>query len=293
MYEKIIFSLFFCMFIIQSYSQIPPQALKRLSTTVLDQSIVTVHYQFTQEATREKTPVIVTDTTVLEIGNVYSVYYNWTSALRDSIYQVTASKSFEQMNNITVIKDWSQFESILLKTPTGIVNNQDEKRESTRIYKNRQTNIISSIDGTVTERFLVEEEIPPHEWVISTDTMTLLNYLCYKATTSFRGRNYTAWFAPDIPLNEGPWKIYGLPGLILHLEDENKLFIYEAIGLVGHTGRAITMDDYSYTKTTNENLLRWIENNRRNIAITVSSNRDVYVGQRINTLTFHRREVGD
>lgn len=34
------------------------------------------------------------------------------------------------------------------------------------------------------------------------------------ATTQFRGLTYTAWFALDIPINEGPWKFHGLPGLI-------------------------------------------------------------------------------
>jgi hypothetical protein len=53
-----------------------------------------------------KTPVIVADTAVLKIGNIYSVYYNWTSALRDSIYRETVSTNGnvyvgQRMNTLT------------------------------------------------------------------------------------------------------------------------------------------------------------------------------------------------
>ena len=46
-----------------------------------------------------------------------------------------------------------------------------------------------------------------------------------------RGRNYHAWFAPEIPLNEGPWKFNGLPGLILEVYDTQDHYHFTLIGM--------------------------------------------------------------
>lgn len=50
-----------------------------------------------------------------------------------------------------------------------------------------------------------------------------------KATCTFRGREYTAWFCVDIPISNGPWKFGGLPGLILKVYDKDHLFVFESI----------------------------------------------------------------
>jgi len=75
------------------------------------------------------------------------------------------------------------------------------------------------------------EDIPSIQWKIESDTTTILSYSCQKATTTFRGRNYTAWFAPEIPSNNGPWKFGGLPGLILKISDESQRYMFECISI--------------------------------------------------------------
>src|SRR5690606_34206944 len=67
------------------------------------------------------------------------------------------------------------------------------------------------------------------------------------------GRIYTAWFTQDIPINEGPYKFYGLPGMILKIEDTEKLFQFEAIGLEKLENAEIVIDEKSrYLKCTQE-----------------------------------------
>lgn len=73
------------------------------------------------------------------------------------------------------------------------------------------------------------EQMPIQDWVIHKDTLMILGYCCQKATCTFRGREYTAWFSIDIPLSNGPWKFGGLPGLILKVFDMERLFVYECI----------------------------------------------------------------
>jgi len=43
------------------------------------------------------------------------------------------------------------------------------------------------------------------------------DYNVTKAKVEFRGRKYEAWFSEEIPINAGPWKFFGLPGLILEV----------------------------------------------------------------------------
>lgn len=66
-------------------------------------------------------------------------------------------------------------------------------------------------------------------WTIESETKIAANYTLQKATTSFGGRMWTAWFCPNIPLQEGPYKFRGLPGLIFELKDYQNNFDYTLI----------------------------------------------------------------
>jgi GLPGLI family protein len=67
--------------------------------------------------------------------------------------------------------------------------------------------------------FLVTETLPAIDWRITGDTASFGGLHCQKATAHFKGRDYTAWFCPDLPLHIGPWKLNGLPGVIVDAYD--------------------------------------------------------------------------
>jgi len=79
--------------------------------------------------------------------------------------------------------------------------------------------------------FKYEDDISDMNWIIKKDTMTILSYLCQKAVTTFRGRIYEAWFTNEVPINNGPWKFRGLPGLIMKVSDLQKYFVFECVGI--------------------------------------------------------------
>ncbi len=70
--------------------------------------------------------------------------------------------------------------------------------------------------------YLIEEPMPTFNWKIETDTASYGGLVCQKATANYKGRNWIAWFASDLPFSTGPWKLNGLPGLILQAYDDKK-----------------------------------------------------------------------
>jgi len=71
---------------------------------------------------------------------------------------------------------------------------------------------------------LVKENNLIFKWILQKETRKIGTFICQKATTTFRGRNYIAWFAKEIPVPFGPWKFKGLPGLILEVYDTENVF---------------------------------------------------------------------
>jgi len=79
--------------------------------------------------------------------------------------------------------------------------------------------------------YLVEEPAATIDWKILKDTMSFSGVACQKATAKFKGRNWIAWFATEIPFQSGPWKLNGLPGLIIEAYDDKKEVKFEFAGL--------------------------------------------------------------
>ncbi|MCG2792419.1 MAG: GLPGLI family protein [Weeksellaceae bacterium] len=64
------------------------------------------------------------------------------------------------------------------------------------------------------------------KWEILPETKTQKEYTLQKATAEFGGRKWTAWFCKDVPINQGPYKFQGLPGLIFQIENNQKHYIF-------------------------------------------------------------------
>ncbi|HIR33469.1 MAG TPA: GLPGLI family protein [Candidatus Coprenecus merdigallinarum] len=78
---------------------------------------------------------------------------------------------------------------------------------------------------------IYEEEAPALEWEMTGEHGTVASFECQKAECDFRGRRWEAWFTPEIPVSEGPWKLKGLPGLILYARDTTGQYSFEAVSV--------------------------------------------------------------
>ncbi|WP_411898263.1 GLPGLI family protein [Elizabethkingia occulta] len=66
-------------------------------------------------------------------------------------------------------------------------------------------------------------------WKLSDDKKVIKNLTLQKATTTWCGRNWTAWFSTDLPFQEGPYRFHGLPGLIVELYDEQNDYHFNLV----------------------------------------------------------------
>jgi len=86
----------------------------------------------------------------------------------------------------------------------------------------------------ITDRFLdlylMEDDWPTINWQITNETSTISGLNCQKAIGEWRGRSYTAWFSNELPYHAGPWKLNGLPGLIIEAYDTNKEIVFKFAG---------------------------------------------------------------
>jgi GLPGLI family protein len=131
----------------------------------------------------------------------------------------------------------------------AIQNSGIQKADDREIFKNYPEGKITVTDQAALSAFLYEENPNEIQWQITSDTMTCLNYLCQKATCDFRGRHYNAWFTPDVPINDGPWKFTGLPGLILYVTDSDKQYVFKAVALE-NTQTPLQFAQRDYIKTS-------------------------------------------
>lgn len=97
-----------------------------------------------------------------------------------------------------------------------------------RVIKNFEKNNISYYDYIVKDNFIYEEK-PDFNWKITGETKEIGNLKCQAALVTYAGRDYKAWFTNEIPVFDGPYKFYGLPGLIVEIEDSKKQYTFELV----------------------------------------------------------------
>ncbi|MCU7613929.1 GLPGLI family protein [Chryseobacterium sp. GMJ5] len=74
-------------------------------------------------------------------------------------------------------------------------------------------------------------EMPKLDWKIKAEKKKIDSYETQKATVLYGGREWTAWFAPEIPFQDGPYKFNGLPGLIVQIADKENLYSWKLSGV--------------------------------------------------------------
>lgn len=109
------------------------------------------------------------------------------------------------------------------------------------IYKNYPAGRLVHTEKICQDWFRYGEDMPRLDWELTDSVTRVLGYECRGAVCEFRGRRWTVFYAEDIPLPDGPWKLHGLPGLIMRASDDKGHYTFECIGIKSRADRPITI----------------------------------------------------
>ena len=178
---------------------------------ILDSAKTRISYSLNYVPDSTNLQKVMKDRKVLLIGDEWMHFYSYYVRQADSAATANVDKG----------KTHARF-----KMPSGVA--EEGYEVFTHVPTNKRTVLEPITDLSI---YRYEEPVETPRWIISDETCTILSYPCQKATTRFRGREWTVWFSSAIPLNTGPWKLSGLPGLILKATDSKGHYLFECIGI--------------------------------------------------------------
>jgi GLPGLI family protein len=197
--------------------------------TILSQNLeVIYHTDFTRNAANPRS--MYGDQTVLNISSGCSEFY---SVFKDKIDALTIKMQKEGASNDRILQERR-------KLSPGYIY--------FRIYKNLpKKGKLTFTDWLIHNDYgKYTEDLEKPLWKIEKASKEIIGNTCQKATAHFRGRIWTAWYTTNIPVQEGPWKLWGLPGLILEAYDSDSLYRFVAIGIKNTTERNISIREKQY-----------------------------------------------
>ncbi len=218
--------------------------------------VVTYSLQYQQDSTDPSN--IRSSTFYLFMGNTISKYVNCANYSRDTATRrfTTNKQVIDYMTNPQIPK-------------AGILY---------QIFKNYPKGKLTFTDHIPSDTFKFEENLDIFHWNLTDDTAINCGYKTQKATCYFGGRSWSAWFSPDLPYNDGPYKFNGLPGLIVKVYDNRNHYVFNLLSInKPETGVMIDIQDQEYIETTKQGFFRAEDSFREDIvnrAKEVSSDND-------------------
>lgn len=145
----------------------------------------------------------------------------------------------EKTSSKTFYEDGQESENKIVVDQYG----QEDGIQNWKHISKRQLQSLEPIYvGNNLDNYIVQETLPNLEWEIDwASTKKVGTFLCHRAQCSFRGRRYTAWFTRQVPVQHGPWKLWGLPGLILEASSDKReiVFFFKSISYPAPINRPI------------------------------------------------------
>jgi GLPGLI family protein len=188
----------------------------------------------------------------------FSIKMDSTKMAPEQIAQIQASLKKQMEQNYILSfnqteSTWKKEESLgggpATASAGGAVFMVATSGEGSTLYKNIADQSFLEEQDMMGKAYLVKDMLEPVEWELSNETKKVGNYTVQKAsyTRIVDSKRFstgmtemenvkdtlqvTVWFTPEIPVAHGPENFFGLPGLILEVQNQGRTLICEKIEL--------------------------------------------------------------
>ncbi len=139
-------------------------------------------------------------------------------------------------------------------------------RFSYQILKNYPKGSYSYYNKVLPDFLQYSEPFEVFQWELLDKTDSIGGYSAQKAHCNYGGREWIAWYTNSIPINDGPYKFWGLPGLIIKIYDKHEHYVFELNGIERYDKYFdIELEEREWIKTSRENFLKAEQNFRHDI----------------------------
>lgn len=180
-------------------------------------SAYTVLFDYTFQPNKEDTALKVSEPMVLHAGKQQSIFLSYYQYLNDSTLLAMAKETDANA-----------------ALPPSLPRRPHQAKVMYRILKEPELRQFSYGSRFGVHEAFYKDSLFVLNWEMHDEQKDIAGYVCKKATTSFAGRNYIAWYTPDIILSDGPYKFSGLPGLILSIYDVEKHHVFTATSVLNN-----------------------------------------------------------
>lgn len=192
-------------------------------SAIAGQNHLNVSYTVTKPSVSDTvSKPVITKMTLISDGS-HSLFFNETSLYCDSMTSTPEGKKKLTEMQMAAWMTQDANGGITIDTRRGNVPRKKVHLYVVKDFAAGQSRVYNSWGD---EKGYYDEPFSEIDWQLSDSTLTILGQECNMATADYHGRQWTAWFATEIPSQDGPWKFCGLPGLIL--KAESGPFVFEA-----------------------------------------------------------------
>lgn len=210
----------------------------------VDFAVLCVHYKMWEvKDSRVEKKKYRTYDMFLQIGEKMSKFCDYNRYLNDS---TVVMEEQQGVDNATIMMG-------VRTRGRGISTNREE------IFKNYPNGSCTVYDDiNIFSHYCYEDSEVFFDWTMipMEKPDTVMGYPCRKATTTFRGRTYEAWYTDEIAMDNGPWKFQGLPGLILYVKDIKEDYFFKCTALYKPTWDSPMTKRKEVQKTSRKKFVR-------------------------------------
>ena len=185
-----------------------------IAKTVVDHAVYRVFYDYRYAPDADFPDERYRALTFLQVGRTHNSYMDYNAFRSDSINDINAKDCVPMMEYFAAMQNAID----LIGYEQRFIIDRRQKRQIVQ-------------ERVALQEYQYEEPVPEINWILIPGDSIIAGYDCKKAACDLYGREYVAWYAPDVQLPYGPYQFNGLPGLIFKITDTENNFDFTISGL--------------------------------------------------------------